>query len=292
VTLRPVASALAAAAALALVLPALATAAPAAASAPARAAHGGADPLVFVQAGSVKLWSPEDGHVATIARNAGGDVALSPDARHVAWIARDGSLHVVGSDGRGDRRIARGPLGSPLWRSLTQLGVTRPAGGSSLDAIAFDVASGQETSIARNVESQVFPFGGDLVAKPAPGCATDDLYLGTKQLTKTPLDSELPLDTGADVGIVAVVRTQASSFQCAPKTVPVPTALRLFQASGAARTLVKLGKLPATQPADAAFRVTGTELAYITAKGDLAVRSFLTQQDRIVARGAVSALDW
>lgn len=291
-TLRPVASAVAAAAALALVLPALATAAPVAAGGHTRTAHGGADPLAFVQAGSLKLWSPDDGHIATIARNAGGDVAVSPDAKHVAWIASDGSLHVIGSDGKDDRRIARGPLGSPLWRSATQLGATRPAGGSSLDAIAFDVASGRETSIARNVESQVFPFGGDLVAKPAPGCATDDLYLGTKQLTRTPLASELPLDTGADVGIVAVVRTQASSFQCAPKTVPVPTALRLFDASGKSRTLIKLGKLPATQPADAAFRVTGTELAYITAKGDLAVRSFLTQTDRIVARGAVSALDW
>jgi hypothetical protein len=285
VTLRPAALAVAAVAAV-LAVPALAGAAS------ALRAHGGPDPLVFVQAGTVKVWSPDDGHIATIARNAGGDVAVSPDAKHVAWIARDGSLHVVGSDGKSDRRIARGPLGSPLWRSATQLGATRPAGGSSVDAVAFDIASGKETSIARNVESQVFPFGAGVVAKPAPGCATDDLYLGKRQLTKTALDSEVPLDTGAAVGIVAVVRTQASSFQCAPKSVPVPTALRVFQASGAGRTIVSLGKIPATQAVDAAFRSSGTELAYITAKGDLAVRSFLTRKDRIVARGSVSALDW
>lgn len=62
--------------------------------------------------------------------------------------------------------------------------------------------------------------------------------------------------------------------------------------SGASRTIVSLGKLPATRAADAAFSSTSTELAYITAKGDLAVRSFLTRQDRIVARGSVSAVDW
>ena len=259
---------------------------------PAALAHSGAEPLVFVQAGTVRSLDLDDGHLATLAQGAGGDVALAPGGTRVAYIARDGSLHVVGIDGEDDRRVAKGPLGTPLWRSATEIGATRPAGASSVDAIAFDAASGKERVIARNVASQVFSFGGDLVAKPAPGCATTDLYLYGKQLTKTPLASELPLDTETGLGILAVVRTQASSFQCAPASVPVPTALCVFESSGKSRPLVKLGTLPANRPADAAFRPAGTDFAYITAKGDLAVRSFLTRRDRIVARGPVTALDW
>jgi hypothetical protein len=255
-------------------------------------AHGGANPLVFVQAGSVKVYSPNDGHVITVAKGATGDVAVSPDGKVVAYIAGDGSLHTVGITGGGDRRIAKGPLGSPLWRTQTELGATRPAGGALVDAVAFTLPGGKERTIAKGVASQVFPFGADLVAKPAPGCATNDLYLGGKALAKTPLDSEVPLDAGADVGIVAVVRTQVSSFQCAPASVPVPTALREFDASGRSRLVVSLGKIPANRPIDAAFSAVGSDLAYITAAGDLAVRSFLSQQDRILARGSVSALDW
>lgn len=272
---------------------ATAAAATVAAVAPTSAlAHGGANPLVFVQAGAVKVYSPEDGHILTVAKGATSDVAVSPDAQLVAYIATDGSLHTVGITGKGDRRIAKGPLGSPLWRTQSEIGATRAAGGASVDAVAFDASSGKERSIMKDVASQVFPFGADLVAKPAPGCATNDLYLGGKALAKTPLDSELPLDTGADVGIVAVVRTQASSFQCAPASVPVPTALRVFDAGGRSRLIVSLGKIPANWPADAAFSAVGTDLAYITAAGDLAVRSFLSQKDRILARGSVSALDW
>lgn len=284
----------AAAAALAVVATALslAPAVPAAPLAAAAQAHGDAEPLVFVQGGTVRRLDLDDRHVATLARNAGGDVALAPSGERVAYVAKDGSLHVVGIDGKGDRRVAKGPLGSPLWRSATEIGVIRPADGNLFDAVAVTIASGKERTIAKGVASEVFPLGADLVAKPAPGCATTDLYLGKQQLTKTPLQSELPLDADAELGIVAVVRTQASSFQCAPATVPVPTQLRAFDVTGHSRSLVQLGKLPANRPADAAFRPAGTDLAYITAKGDLAVRSFLTQRDRIVARGPVTALDW
>lgn len=275
---------------------ALATAATAAAAlalslAPAAAAHGDAEPLVFVQSGVVRSLDLADGHLGTLAKSAGGDVALSPDGKRVAYIAKDGSLRLAGSDGKGDRRLAAGPLGSPVWRSATEVGVTRATGGILFDAIAVTVASGKQRTVAKDVASEVLPMGADLVARRAPGCATD-LYLGKKRLTKTPLQSELPLDADAELGIIAVVRTQASSFQCAPASVPVPTELRGFDASGKSRSLVKLGKLPANRPADAAFRPAGTDVAYITAKGDLAVRSFLTRRDRIVARGSVTALDW
>lgn len=260
--------------------------------APAAAAHGDAEPLVFVQSGVVRSLDLADGHLGTLAKGAGGDVALSPDGERVAYIANDGSLRLVGSDGKGDRRLAAGPLGSPVWRSAAEIGVTRATGGILFDAIAVTVASGKQRTVAKDVASEVLPMGADLVAKPAPGCATTDLYLGKKRLTKTPLQSELPLDADAELGIVAVVRTQASSFQCAPASVPVPTELRGFDATGKSRSLVKLGKLPANRPADAAFRPAGTDIAYITARGDLAVRSFLTRRDRIVARGSVTALDW
>ena len=126
-----------------------ATCAAAAAAAPARVAHGGADPLAFVQAGALRVWSPDDGHIETLARGAAGDVSVAPDARHVAWIR--------------------------------------------------------------------------CRARAAPSSAS------------------------------------ASSLRPGPPT-------------------------PRSAPS--------TELAYITAKGDLAVRSFLTRQDRIVARGSVSAVDW
>ena len=285
-SLAPVASAAPAA-------PATATAAaPAAPATSAAPAHGGAEPLVFVQAGEVRSLDLDDGHSATLASSAGGDVALAPDGKQVAYVAKDGSLHVVGIDGKGDRRVARGPLGSPLWRSSSEIGVTRPAAGNLFDAVVVTIGSGKERTVAKDVASEVFPLGADLVAKPAPGCATTDLYLGKQQLTKTPLQSELPLAADADLGIIAVVRTQASSFQCAPASVPVPTELRAFDVTGRSRSLVSLGKLPANRPADAAFRPAGTDFAYITAKGDLAVRSFLTQRDRIVARGPVTAVDW
>ena len=271
---------------------AVALAATALSLAPVALAHGGAEPLVFVQSGAVRSLDLADGHLVTLARDAGGDVALAPDGKRVAYIAKDGSLHVVGSDGKGDRRVAKGPLGSPLWRSATEIGVTHPAGGNLFDAVAVTVAAGKERAVANGVASEVYPLGADLVAKPAPGCSTTDLYLGKKQLTKTPLQSELPLAADTVLGIIAVVRTQASSFQCAPASVPVPTELRAFDLTGNSRSLVKLGTLPASRPADAAFRPAGTDFAYITAKGDLAVRSFLTQRDRIVARGSVTAVDW
>lgn len=266
----------------------------AALAAPARTAHGGADTLVFVQHGTLKAYDPADGHVETLAGSAGGDAAVSPDGKLVAYIAGDRSLHVVGADGKGDRRVAKGPLGSPLWRSLAELGATRPAKGTGtpVDAVRLPASGGKVSTVASGVQSQVFPFGADLVARLAPGCATNDLFLGTKALVKTPLDSELPLDTAADLGILAVVRTQASSFQCAPASVPVPTALRVYDAGGSHRVVVSLGQLPANRPVDAAFSPEGTDLAYITAAGDLAVRSFLTRKDRILARGGVSALDW
>lgn len=262
------------------------------AGAPAADAHGSANLIAFVQSGVLKAYDPEDGHITVVARGAAGDVAVSPDAKRIAWIARDGSLHVIGADGKGDRRIAKGPLRSPLWRSADELGAVRPALGLAVDAVAFTIKDGKERSIAKGVASQVFPFGADLVAKPAPGCATNDLYLGGKQLAKTPLDSEVPLDTGADIGIVAVARTQKSSFQCAPDDVPVPTALRVFETTGKSRVVVRLGTIPANRPADAALSPAGTELAYVTPRGDLAVRAFLTRKDRIVARGGVSAVDW
>lgn len=268
----------------------------AAQAAPLRVAaslHRGAIPLVFVQAGAVRVYDPADGHIGTVATKAAGDVAVSPDAKQTAYIAGDGSLHVVGIGGKGDRRVAQGPLGSPRWRSQSELAATRSIGGTAVNVVAFAVATGRERAVARAVSSQVFSFRGrDLVSRPAPGCATSDLYLGTKQLAKTPLDSEFALDTNEDAGIVAVVRTQASSFQCAPASAPVPTALRVFDASGKSRVVVSLGKAPGNRPADAAFSPAGTELAYVTAKGDLAVRSFLTGKDRIVAHGSVSALDW
>lgn len=275
----------------------LAAAALAAPAAPARssaAAHNGADTLVFVQKGVLKAYDPADGHIETIARSAGGDAAVSPDGKLVAYIAGDRSLHVVGVDGKGDRRVAKGPLGSPLWRSPSELGATRPATGSGtpVDAVKLAVSSGKETGVARGVQSQVFPFGADLVARLAPGCTTNDLFLGMKALAKTPLISELPLDTAADLGILAVARTQASSFQCAPASVPVPTALRVYDAGGTHRLIVSLGRIPANQPVDGAFSPEGTDIAYVTAAGNLAVRSFLTRKDRILARGGVSALDW
>lgn len=255
-------------------------------------AHGSANLIAYVQGGVVKAYDPEDGHVTVVARGARGDVAVSPDAKRIAWIAKDGSLHVVGADGKGDRRIATGPLASPLWRSAGELGATRPGRGPAVDAVAIAVADGKERTVAKGVASQVFPFGADLVAKPAPGCATNDLYLGSKPLARTPLDSEVPLDTGADIGIVAVARTQTSSFQCAPDDVPVPTALRVFETTGKSRVVVRLGTIPANRTADAALSPAGTELAYVTPRGDLAVRAFLTRKDRIVARGGVSAVDW
>lgn len=184
--------------------------------APAAPAHGGAEPPVFVQAGTVRSLYLDDAHVVTLAKGAGGDVALAPDGKQVAYVAKDGSLHVVGIDGKGDRRAAKGPFGSPLWRSAAEIGVTRAAAGNLFDAVVVTVATGKERTIAKDVASQVFALGADLVAKPAPGCATTDLYVGKQQLTKTRLQSELPLDADADLGIVAVVRTQASSFQCAP----------------------------------------------------------------------------
>ena len=44
----------------------------------------------------------------------------------------------------------------------------------------------------------MFPFGADLVAKPAPGCATNDLYLGDKALAK-----KVPLVAGCVISLAA-----------------------------------------------------------------------------------------
>lgn len=257
-------------------------------------AHGGADPLAFVQKGAAYAYDPADGHIERIARSAAGDVAVSPDATQVAYVAGDRSLHVVGITGTGDRRVARGPLGSPVWRSASELGATRPAasGGSSLDAVSVDLRSGRLKTLEQGVESTILPFAGGVWARLAKGCATNDLVLGGTVLKATPLDSEVPLDAAADLGILAVVRTQQPSLRCAPASVPVPTALRVFDPTGSSRLVVQLGRIPATRPADGAFSPEGTELAYVTPAGDLAVRSFLTRKDRIVARGGVTALDW
>ena len=271
---------------------AVALAAASASASPRAAAHGGADVLAFVQQGALLVYDPADGHIEKLGRAAAGDVAVSPDGKRVAYIAGDRSLHVVGADGKGDALVAKGPLGSPLWRSATELGATRPAGGAAVDAVKVAVSGGKLSVVAAGVASQVTPFGADLVARTAPGCATTDLFLGKKAVATTPLDAELLLDAAADLGILAVVRTQASSFQCAPASVPVPTALKVFDAGGTSRTVVRLGKLPANRPADGAFSPEGTDLAYITASGDLAVRSFLTRKDQILARGGVTALDW
>lgn len=231
--------------------------------APAAAAQGGS--LAFARGARIFRYDPAAGTMRVAARGAGAvrELALAPDGARLAFADRTG-VSVVGGDGR-TVRVASGST-FPRWIGQNELLVVRGSL-AQRELWGLDLRRGTRRVVARGFDGPAFLVAGvPLVSRDG------DVYLGARRLTSTTADPEVVLDWDADLGaLVANLLVQPH--------------LAVLQLGGGSHVAVR-GLVR-----DAAWSPDGTQVAYVTARGALRIRTLADGRERLVARG-VTALDW